>query len=200
MPMAYVSLFFSYREQLAMLPDDERGRLILAILDYAEKGTLPELSGAAGMCFSFIRAQIDRDSEKYDERCRKNRENIRKRWDAHDSVEYDCIQSYTNHTKKNKKTNEKDILLQPAADRTKKFVPPSLDEVSAYCAERGNGVDPQQFMDFYRARGWMCGRAKMKDWKAAVRTWERRQDSSASQTESKPIRFYQISRNEVKDG
>lgn len=178
MPMAYVALFFGYREQLALLPDDERGRLILAILDYAEHGTLPELSDAANMCFSFIRAQIDRDSAKYEERCQKNRANVKKRWDAQDSNVYDRIPSHSNRTKEktNKNTKENDIFLsQPAADQTKKFIPPSLEEVSTYCAERGRGVDAQQFIDFYQARGWMCGRARMKDWKAAVRTWERRQ-------------------------
>ena len=55
----------------------------------------------------------------------------------------------------------------------KVFTPPSLDEVKAYCDERGNNVDPQHFIDHYSARGWMLGKNKMKDWKAAVRTWER---------------------------
>lgn len=53
-------------------------------------------------------------------------------------------------------------------------IPPSLEEVSAYCSERNNGVDPQSFIDFYASKGWMVGRNKMKDWKASVRTWEKR--------------------------
>ena len=53
------------------------------------------------------------------------------------------------------------------------FVPPSVDEVRAYCTERGNGVDAERFVDYYTARGWLAGKSKMKDWKAAVRTWER---------------------------
>lgn len=55
----------------------------------------------------------------------------------------------------------------------KKFVPPSVDEVRAYCAERNNGIDPQSFIDFYESKGWMVGKNHMSDWKAAVRTWER---------------------------
>lgn len=54
----------------------------------------------------------------------------------------------------------------------KRFVPPTLEEVSAYCDERAKGVNPQKWHDFYCAKGWMVGRNKMKDWKAAVRTWE----------------------------
>ena len=57
--------------------------------------------------------------------------------------------------------------------KNKQFVPPSFEEVSAYCMERKNDVDPQRWMDHYTSNGWMVGRSKMKDWKAAVRTWER---------------------------
>ena len=55
----------------------------------------------------------------------------------------------------------------------KRFAPPSVDEVRAYCAERNNGIDPQSFVDFYESKGWMVGKNHMRDWKAAVRTWER---------------------------
>lgn len=55
-----------------------------------------------------------------------------------------------------------------------RFIPPSVDEVLAYCQERGNCIDAALFVDFYAARGWTVGRGQMKDWKAAVRTWEKR--------------------------
>ena len=58
--------------------------------------------------------------------------------------------------------------------KTTKFVPPTVDDVEAYCFERQNNVDAEQFVDFYSAKGWMLGKNKMKDWKAAVRTWERK--------------------------
>lgn len=50
---------------------------------------------------------------------------------------------------------------------------PTLDEVKAYCNERNNRVDPERFIDYYTANGWKVGKNPMKDWKAAVRTWER---------------------------
>lgn len=55
----------------------------------------------------------------------------------------------------------------------KNFVPPTVEEVGEYCLERRNGIDSQRFVDFYAARGWLIGRNRMKDWRAAVRTWER---------------------------
>lgn len=62
-----------------------------------------------------------------------------------------------------------------------KFLPPSLEDVTAYCQERGNTINPQQFIDHYEARGWEFKTGqKMKDWKAAVRTWERNNFESKS--------------------
>ncbi|MBR4656568.1 MAG: helix-turn-helix domain-containing protein [Oscillospiraceae bacterium] len=57
---------------------------------------------------------------------------------------------------------------------TNRFIPPSIQEVSEYCRERGNSVDPERFIDFYSAKGWKIGKNTMTDWKAAVRTWEKR--------------------------
>lgn len=54
------------------------------------------------------------------------------------------------------------------------FVKPTLDEVKNYCLERNNSVDPGSFIDFYESKGWLIGKNHMKDWKAAVRTWEKR--------------------------
>lgn len=62
--------------------------------------------------------------------------------------------------------------LKPQKKSQNRFIPPTLEEVQAYCF--GRYVDPQQFIDFYESKGWMVGSNKMKDWKAAVRTWDQR--------------------------
>lgn len=62
-----------------------------------------------------------------------------------------------------------------------RFTPPHVIDVQAYCYERGNNVDAQAFVDFYSSKGWMVGKNKMKDWKAAVRTWERNRSQNSSQ-------------------
>ena len=69
----------------------------------------------------------------------------------------------------------------------KKFTIPTAEEVQAYCNERNNGILGQQFCDFYSAKGWKIGKEPMKDWKAAVRTWEmRRKDQSPPITQPQP--------------
>ena len=55
------------------------------------------------------------------------------------------------------------------------FKKPTLDEVKNYCIERNNNIEPEAFLDFYESKNFMIGKNKMKDWKAAVRTWERRE-------------------------
>ena len=59
----------------------------------------------------------------------------------------------------------------------RRFTKPTLEDVQAYCAERGKGVDAQKWYDYYSANGWKVGKNPMKDWKAAVRTWERSADN-----------------------
>ena len=56
-----------------------------------------------------------------------------------------------------------------------RFQKPSLEEIRQYCISRGNQVDPEQFFNFYESKGWMVGRSHMKDWRASVRTWEKRE-------------------------
>ncbi len=75
----------------------------------------------------------------------------------------------------NKENKDNTLYKDKKENREKHFVRPSLEEVSAYCLERQNGVDAVAFFDFYESKGWKVGRDPMKDWKAAVRTWERRE-------------------------
>ena len=95
------------------------------------------------------------------------------------------------HIKKDKKVKkvkkDKNIYNNARArackTHTANFSPPDVQDVKAYCMERKNNVDPERFIDFYEAKGWMVGKNKMKDWRAAVRNWERNEASkSAAQT------------------
>jgi hypothetical protein len=69
--------------------------------------------------------------------------------------------------------NNKEIKLN-----NKYFNKPTIIEIKDYCLERNNNIDANSFFDFYESKGWMVGKNKMKDWKAAVRTWELRENKS----------------------
>ena len=79
---------------------------------------------------------------------------------------------------------------EPSKPKTKRFKPPTIEEVQAYCKERNNNVDAQRFIDFYEAKGWMLGKNKMKDWKAAVRTWERNDTNGQASRDNAENRKY----------
>ncbi len=90
--------------------------------------------------------------------------------------------------KKSKVKESKDICgVNPTDTPTKssKFIPPTLEEVKAYCTERHNSVDAEKWHDFYQSKNWMIGKNKMKDWKAAVRTWEKEKQNQGSNQQSK---------------
>lgn len=70
-----------------------------------------------------------------------------------------------------KNDNPKREEAPPA--RSKRFIPPTVAEVEAYCESRGNGIDAEQFINRYESNGWLVGKSPMKNWQAAVRTWER---------------------------
>lgn len=76
------------------------------------------------------------------------------------------------------KPNQTDVVA-----KAKAFARPSLEDLIAYCSERKNHVDPQRWLDHYESNGWRVGRNPMKDWKAAVRTWEKSSAQTADPTE-----------------
>ena len=70
---------------------------------------------------------------------------------------------------------ELDTKANKSPTKAKRFVKPTINEIQDYCIERNNNVNAEQFFDYYESNGWKVGKNSMKDWKAAVRTWERRE-------------------------
>lgn len=104
--------------------------------------------------------------------------------EADSTVYTECIQPVSNplpQVRIGKDSLVKDsvgeVIEGAKAPKTKRFTPPTVEEVRAYCEERQNGIDPSKFINHYQSNGWMVGRTKMVDWKAAVRTWEQREIS-----------------------
>lgn len=100
-------------------------------------------------------------------------------------MDTECIQNgYIGKVSIDKDSKDKDSKEESAIEeKAKRFYPPTLDELKQYCEERKNNIDPMAFIDFYSSKGWMIGKNRMKDWKAAVRTWERKRKEQ-SQSES----------------
>ena len=88
--------------------------------------------------------------------------------DSNDIVKGDKDNIKAIKSKKISNNSTKDIQKE----KINRFIPPTIEQVREYCESRNNGIDPEHFVDFYSSKGWMIGKNKMKDWKAAVRTWE----------------------------
>ena len=84
-----------------------------------------------------------------------------------------------NESKSKRKIGSKNKSKSIEKEKRKRLSPPTLEEVKEYCFVRGNQVDAEQFIDFYSSKGWMVGKNPMKDWKACVRTWEKRDSQKA---------------------
>jgi len=85
--------------------------------------------------------------------------------------------------KEQEQVQDKEQMLSPKPPRAK-FTPPTVDEVQAYCLERGNGIDAQYFVDYYARQKWkLSNGVAMSDWKAAVRTWEAKNKKRAAPAE-----------------
>lgn len=90
------------------------------------------------------------------------------------------VQQLSNKTQQEKERKGKEIKEKELREGVKKFTPPAYEEIKKYCEERNNGINAQQFLDYYTARGWIIGKNKMKDWQACVRTWEQRNKTNIS--------------------
>jgi hypothetical protein len=175
--MQYLKIATDFLEDTEDLTDSEFGRLIKSMLRYANDDTFePNLKGNERFKWPTARKGIRRQWSEYREMCERNKGNRQKALTSRD----ESSQVVTTNDESSQYEYEydyerKDISSPKVEDISKrKFSRPSVEEVSAYCRERGNGVDPAAFVDFYTANGWRVGRNPMKDWKAAVRNWEKK--------------------------
>ena len=174
----YVAFMRSYYDALQELPQKSRAELALAIVEYGFTGELPNnMSVLSKAVFAAIRPTLDTSNAKAaSANARWEKQNANKSMQStvvHDAkpmqstVVHDATISYIREGEGEREGNI------DSKKRASRFTQPTLEEVQAYCIERGNSVDPQRFVDYYSSNGWKVGKNPMKDWKAAVRTWER---------------------------
>ena len=178
-----------YIKSFAKLNMEERGILITAMMNYQIGEDLPEMDSITDMAFSFIKDDMDFNNEKYDKKCEQNRINGKKggrpkangfsenpqKANGYFGLLDENPNKPTETLSESESESDYESDKEKEKEQKKKFVKPSVDEVRAYCTERGNGIDPESFVDFYESKGWKVGNNPMKDWKAAVRTWEKRE-------------------------
>ncbi len=132
-------------------------------------------------------------------------------FDTRNDTQTDTQIHHINITKQDKTKLNKDLKELGAnaptpprdtAPAVKRFIKPTVDEVRTFCRERKSSVDAQRFVDYYDSVGWMVGKKAMKDWRAAVRTWEKREESDhqrASRSKPSGNMFFELA-DEMRNG
>lgn len=189
--MTYLKVFTDFRELMEPLNAEEKGRLFEAMLSYAMDGTEVALEGNERFVWPVARRTIDQEAAAYESKVDANRERARKGAEARWSKGTDASSmpkdsaSMAKHSEnaqeqdqeqyqeqKKDQDQEQEYVYEQAAPAGTHI--PEREEIESYCRERGNGIDPDYFYDYYAATGWQVGQHPIRDWQALVRAWEKR--------------------------
>lgn len=168
----YMKLYFSILEDWEDLTDEEVGILLRACLAYAKDGVEPSFAERHMMiAFRAQKRHIDEDNEAYSELVGKR--------SASGAMggrpKKQMLSEKANAFQKSKCLQEKEKEKEnPSKEGVRRFTPPTSEEVAGYCKEKGYAIDPERFVSFYAQKGWMVGKNRMVDWRAAVRNWATR--------------------------
>lgn len=185
--MSDFTCFEYFARVLEVVPsEDDRKTLALSLIYYGTRGEYPDLKPDLIPTFEALRESIDnsvkaRTSNKGGRRKKTQDAEESKADDA--EKETGVSDEKTGVLETETPVSETETLTVPNLDKPNldkpkrersRFKPPTVEDVRAYCSEKGYAVDAERFVDFYGSKGWMVGRNKMKDWRAAVRTWVKR--------------------------
>ena len=202
-------MYESWGTAIEKMSNEQAGELIKAIYAYQKDPDAAPKDPALAFVFELIKQQLDADSQRYKEACAARSEAGKKggrpKANASDkkqmvSEESKKSKCFSEKAKKADNDNEYDNDLKEntlEGVKEKRFAPPTLQEVKDYCLKMGyTHVDAERFIDYYTSNGWMVGKNRMKDWKAAVRNWDRREKNPQRQDGaaevSKKNRFHNL--------
>lgn len=180
-----MKIFRSFLEATEALPPEEFKEAWIALMHYGLDRQEDDVSPTARVFLAMAKPIIDTSIAIKEGNSRggsKSRQVASKSMEVTSkSVEVDTKSTQQDIGIRNK---EEGIRNKDIKER-RRFTPPTLQEVREYCLERKNKVDPEQFIDFYSSKGWKVGSQPMRDWKAAVRTWEKRDSTRQSEQKAR---------------
>lgn len=192
-------LYCDYLGMVSKLPDEVAGKLLKTILEYVNDKNPVVNDLLLQVAFEPIKQQLKRDLKNYEKLKVKRAEIGKKGGEASaakrskgDQIE--PIGSELNQIQPNPTVI--DTVIVTVTDTVTEIVDkggfkkPTIDQISEYCLERKNKVSPERFFNHYESNGWMVGKTKMKNWKAAIRNWESNgySDTKGSPPESGSIK------------
>jgi hypothetical protein len=163
-------LYKSFYAPIKHLKDEELGMLFRVLFEYQDGLEVKNLPPQIGMAFAFFKNQFDLDEQKYQITVDRNKSNGSKGGRPKKEETQANPENPVGFLEPRKAEKEKEKEIEK--DKRKRFTPPTLQDIQNYCKERNNSVNPDKWLNFYQSNGWKVGKNSMKDWKAAVRTWE----------------------------
>lgn len=166
----------SFYQSAKKLPTEDKAELFDAICSYALDGELVELSVVPEAIFTVIQPNLDANRRKWENGCKEKKKTSKSEAEEEQEISKDETNDKQTISKPqgnvNDNVNEECKSELKSKSESKRFSPPTLEEVKNYCQERKNSVNPEKWISHYQSNGWKVGKNQMKDWKAAVRTWE----------------------------
>lgn len=188
---AWFKLWLHHMPLLNAVPDEVVGRVIKAALHYFATGETMPLGQLETVIFSAIRADIDEANADYQRDVENGRKGGRPKGKGKPPVTGADPPVPTvregDGDGEGEREGEGDLIKADKPPARHRFSPPAEEEVEAYCREHGYTLDAGKFVDHYESNGWMVGKNKMKDWKAAVRNWSRKERQNNGKTGSEQI-------------
>lgn len=204
MALTYLKIFADMEETLSLYSDEERGRLLSAMMAYSFRGEEPEFSGQERFVWPMLRNHID-SCEERSEKMKANGKRGGKSESKHEANESKEKQTEANGSKNEQADSKTKPIQEQEQDHEQehvhdqdhkgtrgkrtRFVPPTPEEAQAYMLEKGGThIQAAKFHAHYASKGWKVGREPMKDWKAAARGWLLRdQETGYSQQQTRPV-------------
>ena len=169
----------SFAEAINKLDQDDRLNVYDALCRYALDGEVVADNGIVKAMLTLMMPQIDANNRRYENGKKGGRSKNQSETKPEPNKNQSETKTKPNETKPepnvnvNVNDNVNDLKEKDKKEKRKRFTPPTVEQVSEYCLERQNNVDAEKFVDFYASKGWVVGKSPMKDWKAAVRNWEK---------------------------
>lgn len=187
------TFYLSFEKAISKLDDNNQLIVYRAISRYSLFGEIPQVDGFAAIAWELIKPILDKSRIRSINGAKAKGKSKPNLVGNQNAVSKDEAKTKLKQSKNKAKTkrdrdrdrdrdriNIEDKSSNNGADKSTRFVPPTLTEVQDYIQKNSYSVDALTFIDFYTSKGWMVGSNKMKDWKAAVRTWQRKQKSTGN--------------------
>lgn len=172
-------IYRSHFEAIENLPEDQQLAAMKAIVRFCMDDQEPEPGTVAAAIFGMAAPILKKWKSKVEAGSKGGQANAKQLESKREANEK---QTESKQEPKVESRKYKDKNIKEKQEKEKSFVPPSVEEVAEYCRSRGNDLDPEGFVAFYQSKGWKVGNNPMKDWKAAVISWEKRRKEERKQT------------------